>query len=83
LGEIDEAKAAFESALQIAQEIGDRSIEGNALGNLGVLNFEQGNDKKAIEFHKQCDLQLHLPRDYRNWKSPLWELFIWSLFRMP
>ncbi|NEP76760.1 MAG: tetratricopeptide repeat protein [Okeania sp. SIO3B3] len=39
--------------LQIAGEIGDRSEEGRALGNLGNAYWSLGEYEKAIEYHQQ------------------------------
>ena len=41
----------LEKVLKIAQEIGDRSGEGTAYGNLGCAFQSLGNYQKAIEYH--------------------------------
>ncbi len=42
-----------EQALVIAQEIGNREIEGYNIGNLGVAYAQLGETSEAIEYHKQ------------------------------
>jgi tetratricopeptide (TPR) repeat protein len=43
----------FEQALAIARRIGDRSTEGNALGNLGVAYFDLGQADRSITYQEQ------------------------------
>jgi hypothetical protein len=40
----------------IAREIGDRSNEGNWLGNLGLAYVNLGDAHKAIDFYKQVSI---------------------------
>ena len=42
-----------EKRLQIAQEIGDRSGEGRAYGNLGIAYYSLSEYRKAIKYHKR------------------------------
>ena len=44
----------LEKHLKIALEIGDRSGEGKAYGNLGIANRALGDYQKAIEYHETC-----------------------------
>lgn len=48
LAETREAIQYFEQALAIAQEFGDRRIEGACLGNLGIVYSHLGEQRKAI-----------------------------------
>ena len=43
----------FAVAAEAARRVGDRSNEGNALGNLGLAYTALGQPQKAIEFHQQ------------------------------
>ncbi len=43
----------YEQHLAIAREVGDRSGEGSALGNLGSAWADRGDARKAIEFYEQ------------------------------
>ena len=52
-GEYDKAMEYYQQRLQIAQEIGDRSGEGNSLGNLGNVYNSQGEYDKAMEYYQQ------------------------------
>ena len=42
-----------EKQLKIAQEIGDRSGEGTAYGNLGIAYHSLSEYRKAIKYHKR------------------------------
>ena len=40
--------------MKIARDVGDRKGEGADLGNLGLAYSHLGEQRKAIEFHKQA-----------------------------
>jgi CHAT domain-containing protein/Tfp pilus assembly protein PilF len=48
-GQLQEALATFDEALQIAQEQGEISTAGTILGNMGVINYNQGQYEQALE----------------------------------
>ena len=54
LGQYDKAIEHHNKALAIARKIGDRSGEGNCLGNLGSAYNRLGQYDKAIEHHNQA-----------------------------
>lgn len=54
LSEPRKAIEFYEQALKIAQEIGDRMVEGADLAGLGNAYFDLGEPRKAIEFHEQA-----------------------------
>jgi CHAT domain-containing protein/Tfp pilus assembly protein PilF len=47
------AKAAYETALELVREIGDRRGEARALGNLGVVYGSLGDYAKARDYHER------------------------------
>ena len=53
MGNLVKAIEYHEKHLKIAKEIGDRSTEGSAYGNLGNDYQRRGNFKKAIEYHEK------------------------------
>src|ERR1043165_9788774 len=53
VGESERAIQFHEQHLTIAREIGDRRGEGNALCNLGVVYYSQGNAQRAIHLYEQ------------------------------
>ena len=54
LGDFKKAIDYHERHLKIAKEVGDRSGEGNAYGNLGNAYDSLGDFKKAIDYHEHC-----------------------------
>jgi tetratricopeptide (TPR) repeat protein len=73
-GRVAEARAAYEEALAIAREIGDRRGEGNALGNLGNAYADLGETGRAIQFFEQ---RLTIAReigDRRGEGAALWNM---------
>ena len=54
LGQVEQAIAYHQQALDIAREIGDRQSEGNQLGNLGIAYHALGQVKQAIAYHQQA-----------------------------
>jgi tetratricopeptide (TPR) repeat protein len=54
LADYSQATVAYQKGLTIAQEIGDRQGEGNALGNLGIIYEELGDYQQAIKCHQQA-----------------------------
>jgi CHAT domain-containing protein/Flp pilus assembly protein TadD len=52
-GEFKAALLSWEQALQIYRKIGDRALEGRALGNLGLAYGSLGDYQKAIDFYQQ------------------------------
>jgi tetratricopeptide (TPR) repeat protein len=63
--EFKKAVECYEQALEIAQEIGDRQGEGNALGNLGMLYRATGEIKKAIKCYEKA-LEIARENGYRQ-----------------
>ena len=51
-GEYDEALQAFQQALVIVREVGDRANEGAILDNIGVVYHAQGGYAKAHEMYR-------------------------------
>ncbi len=58
LGEHDKALRFFQWCLDIAQKIGNRNVEGRALGNIGIVYFRLGDNLKAIQKSEQA-LSIH------------------------
>jgi len=54
LGEMSEAIATYERALELAREIGDRRGEGNRLGKLGLAYAELGRMRDAIAYYERA-----------------------------
>jgi len=54
LGEHDEAMAAAQSALAIAERITDKPLMFAALHNIGIVEHELGNFAKAVALHRDC-----------------------------
>eukprot|EP00029_Vermamoeba_vermiformis_P000386 TRINITY_DN10441_c0_g1_i1.p1 TRINITY_DN10441_c0_g1~~TRINITY_DN10441_c0_g1_i1.p1 ORF type:complete len:239 (+),score=29.86 TRINITY_DN10441_c0_g1_i1:31-747(+) len=52
LGKDDEALKAFEKALIISQNYGDKESEANALVSLGMLHYSQGDFEKSLQHHQ-------------------------------
>ena len=53
MGDYRKAVEYHEKLLKIAQEIGYRSGEGGAYGNLGIAYHSLGDYQKAIEYHEK------------------------------
>ncbi|MAQ18369.1 MAG: hypothetical protein CMN30_26670 [Sandaracinus sp.] len=53
-GRFSEAKAAFEEALLLRQEIGDRPGIAQTLNNLGTIHQDDGTDSRAIELFDEA-----------------------------
>jgi tetratricopeptide (TPR) repeat protein len=53
-GYVQKAIPQFEEALRLSRASSNPSLEGTALGSLGVAYFTQGQYAKAIEFHEQA-----------------------------
>ncbi len=53
-GRFAEAKQAFESALLLRQEIGDRPGIAQTLNNLGTIHQDDGTDERAIELFDEA-----------------------------
>jgi len=53
LSQYQTALAAWQSALEIYIEIGNRQGEANALGNLGIVYDSLSDYERAIDFHQQ------------------------------
>ncbi|NER84253.1 MAG: tetratricopeptide repeat protein [Leptolyngbya sp. SIO1D8] len=53
LGNYPKAINFYEQSLSIAREMGDHQGKGNALGNLGIAYYYQGEYEQAIEYHQQ------------------------------
>ena len=53
LGDFWKAIEYHERHLKISKEVGDRSGEGTAHGNLGIAYFRLGDFQKAIEYHER------------------------------
>jgi predicted ATPase/DNA-binding SARP family transcriptional activator len=49
-----QAKPAFEHAVQLAHDSGDRETEASSLGNLGSVEWQLGNHARARELLTQC-----------------------------
>jgi tetratricopeptide (TPR) repeat protein len=60
LGEFKRAIDFSEKAISISQEIGDRTIEARALGNLGIAHRNFGELEKAGEYYSR---QLNITRE--------------------
>src|SRR5438445_343713 len=43
----DDARSRTEAALEIAREVGDRTFEGQALGHLGIVEYDLGRLAEA------------------------------------
>jgi len=56
-----EAMRSFETALSEARGKGDRELEGNCLGNIGIIHCELGRPGKAIPLLRQA-LDIHRER---------------------
>jgi CHAT domain-containing protein/tetratricopeptide (TPR) repeat protein len=54
LNRTGEARSAYEQALAIAREIGNESLQGAALSNLGLLASNEGETRKGIELQLQA-----------------------------
>jgi len=54
LSEPRKAKEYYKQALAIAREIGDRMVEGAALGDLGNAHAALGEAQKAVEYYEQA-----------------------------
>ncbi len=52
LNKISEAKANFEKALKLTEEKGYKTVAEKVLGELALLNYTQGDYKKAYEHYK-------------------------------
>jgi CHAT domain-containing protein/Tfp pilus assembly protein PilF len=53
LGQYERSINYYEQALSIAQEIGDRNMEGSTLGNLGITYDSLGQYATAIDYYEQ------------------------------
>ena len=53
-GRFSEAKDAFEEALMLRQEIGDRPGIAQTLNNLGTIHQDDGTDERAIELFEEA-----------------------------
>ncbi len=63
LAQWDAAREAFEQALSLCRQIGDRREEGIALNNIGELYAALGNKERALELYQQA-LTIH--REVKN-----------------
>ena len=54
LGDYRQAIDLHTQALAIARDIGDRQVEGLALGNLGICRYRLGDYRQAIDLHTQA-----------------------------
>jgi CHAT domain-containing protein/tetratricopeptide (TPR) repeat protein len=50
----DEARRAYEKALFVARGIGDEAVQASALSNLGLLESDEGEIRKAIDLQNQA-----------------------------
>jgi CHAT domain-containing protein/Tfp pilus assembly protein PilF len=53
-GQYAEALAAFEEALAIYQQLGDRAGEGQTLNNIGAVYGDQGQYAQALDYYTQA-----------------------------
>lgn len=51
-----EAIEAYQKSIRISRSIGNRRAEGNAVGNLGIIYFDLGDYRKAIECYEESSL---------------------------
>lgn len=52
-GDYEQGLAAYESVLRLRREIGNRALEGGALGDLGDVHLLLGNYRESLELHRQ------------------------------
>jgi tetratricopeptide (TPR) repeat protein len=64
LGDREEAERLYEEALQIAREIGNRTVEGTTLNNLGLIAYFKGDLKTA---KKLFDESLGIAQEIHNY----------------
>lgn len=73
-GLYQDAVSYLQTALKIAQEVGDKRGEGDALGNLGIAYADLGQPRKAVEFYEQAMVVAHEIGDRRGERNALGNL---------
>lgn len=63
---LQKAVLFYEESLKIMTELGDRSAQGRACGNLGNTHYLLGNFSEAITYHQE---RLKIAKEYGDWAA--------------